>query len=109
MAITTRDRPEALTRCLESLRGSRRPPSEVVVADQSSNQESRAVAAGADCAELPVRWVDGGSNGLAGGQNAAFRHATAPVIAVLDDDCVADPGWTEALEREAPPPTRRWR
>ena len=100
MAITTRDRPEALTRCLKSLRGSRRPPAEVVVADQSSNQESRAVAAGADCAELPVRWVDGGSNGLAGGQNAAFRHATAPVVAVLDDDCVADPGWTEALERE---------
>ncbi len=34
------------------------------------------MAAGADCAELPVRWVDGGSNGLAGGQNAAFRHTT---------------------------------
>ncbi len=100
VAITTRDRPEALSRCLESLRVGRRPPAEVVVADQSSSHASRAVAAGADCAELPVRWVDGGSKGLAGGQNAAFRHTTAPVVAVLDDDCVADPGWTEALERE---------
>ncbi len=100
VAITTRDRPEALSRCLESLRVGRRPPAEVVVADQSSSHASRAVADGADCAELPVRWVDGGSKGLAGGQNAAFRHTTAPVVAVLDDDCVADPGWTEALERE---------
>ncbi|MBA3263096.1 MAG: glycosyltransferase [Thermoleophilaceae bacterium] len=99
VAIATRDRPQALTRCLESLLGSRVSPAEVVVADQSSAADTRAVAAGADRPELPVRWVDGGSDGLAGGQNAAFRHATMPVVAVLDDDCVADAGWIEALER----------
>jgi GT2 family glycosyltransferase len=94
VAIATRDRPQALARCLESLRANRVQPAEVVVADQSSGPEARSVVATAG-----ARWVDGGDNGLAGGQNAAFRHATMPLIAVLDDDCVADAGWIEQLER----------
>lgn len=99
VAIATRDRPEPLARCLESLRTGRRSAAEVVVADQSAGSETRRVVDAADRPELPVRWVDGGSGGLAGGQNAAFRHATMPVVAVLDDDCIADPGWIDALER----------
>ena len=94
VAIATRDRPQALARCLESLRANRVQPAEVVVADQSSGAETRSVVAAAG-----VRWVAGGGDGLAGGQNAAFRHATMPLIAVLDDDCVADAGWIEELER----------
>jgi GT2 family glycosyltransferase len=94
VAIATRDRAQALARCLESLRANRVQPAEVVVADQSSGSETRSVVAAAG-----ARWVEGGGNGLAGGQNAAFRHATMPLIAVLDDDCVADPGWIEELER----------
>jgi GT2 family glycosyltransferase len=94
VAITTRDRPEALARCLASLRAGRVLPAEVVVADQSSGTQARAVVSGAE-----ARWVDGGEGGLAGGQNVAFRHTTMPVIAVLDDDCVADPAWIEELER----------
>ena len=99
VAIATRDRPQALARCLASLRDGRLWPAEVVVADQSAAVDSRAVAAGANSPELPVRWIDGGPDGLAGGQNAAFRDATMPVVAVLDDDCIADVGWIEAIER----------
>lgn len=94
VAIATRDRPQALARCLESLRANRVQPAEVVVADQSAGPETGSVVAAAG-----ARWVTGGANGLAGGQNAAFRHATMPLIAVLDDDCVADAGWIEELER----------
>jgi len=94
VAIATRDRPQALARCLESLRANRVQPAEVVVADQSSGPETRSVVAAAG-----ARWVDGGGNGLAAGQNAAFRRATMPLIAVLDDDCVADRGWIEEVER----------
>jgi len=99
VAIATRDRPEALAASLESVRAGHLLPAEIVVADQSSGPETRAVVAEAERPELPVRWLDGGANGLAGGQNAAFRHAAMPVVAVLDDDCVADPGWIEAIER----------
>src|SRR5918998_67127 len=99
VAISTRDRARALTRCLESLRACRVLAAEVVVADQSAGLEGRAATVRADAQELPVRWLDGGSSGLAGAQNIAFRHATEPLIAVLDDDCVADPDWIDVLER----------
>jgi len=99
VAIATRDRPGALARSLESLAAGRVLPAEVVVADQSTAGESRAVTMRADGPALHVRWVDGGSGGLAGGQQIAFDQARHPLVAVLDDDCVADPGWIEALER----------
>jgi GT2 family glycosyltransferase len=98
VAIATRDRAPALARCLESLRGGRVLPSEVVVADQSAGPDTREVVEAASRPYLPVRWVSGGADGLAGGQNAAFGATVQPVVAVLDDDCVADPGWIEALE-----------
>jgi len=94
VAIATRDRPEALARCLASLHAGTVAAAEIVVADQSEGAQARAVASGAE-----ARWVDGGAGGLAGGQNAAFRATTMPVVAVLDDDCLADPAWLEQIER----------
>lgn len=99
VAIATRDRPAALARCLESLRAGRVLPAEVVVADQSAGAESREAIARADGPALSMRWVDGGAGGLAGAQQTAFDHARLAVVAVLDDDCVADVGWIETLER----------
>ena len=99
VGIATRDRPQALARCLESLRACRVLPAEVVVADQSAGAETRQAVTRADDPALPIRWVDGGANGLAGAQQAAFAHAAMALVAVLDDDCVADPGWIEAIER----------
>lgn len=98
VAIATRDRPEALARCMESLRAGTMLPSEVVVADQSSGAEARLAVERANGPDLPMRWVDGNSHGLAGAQQAAFTHAASGLVAVLDDDCIADPGWIEALE-----------
>lgn len=69
------------------------------MADQSSGSATRDVVAATDSAELPVRWVDGGSGGLAGAQNAAFDHLAMPVVAVIDDDCVAGPDWIAVVER----------
>jgi GT2 family glycosyltransferase len=99
VAISTRDRPQALARCIESLRQGRRLPAEVLVADQSSGGATRAVVAAADSPELPVRWADGDGGGLAGAQNVAFGGTRMPVVAVIDDDCVADREWIATVER----------
>lgn len=72
-------------------------PAEVVVADQSAGGETREVVRRAEDPGLPVRWVDGGSGGLAGAQQIAVDASQAALVAVLDDDCVADPGWIEAI------------
>jgi GT2 family glycosyltransferase len=92
VAISTRDRPQALERCLRSLSAGRRQPDEVVVADQSSGPETEEVARAAGARHLRAR-----PGGLAAAQNDAVRAAAAEVVAVLDDDCVADPGWIEAI------------
>jgi GT2 family glycosyltransferase len=99
VGIATRDRPEALARCLASLQACRILPSEIIVADQSAGSAGRLAVERAAGPDLPVRWVDGGSGGLAGAQQVAFGHAETALVAVLDDDCVADPGWVEAIER----------
>jgi GT2 family glycosyltransferase len=98
VAIATRDRPETLARCLDSLLTGQHVPAEVVVADQSAEQGTREVVESRR-SSVPVRWVPGGDGGLAGAQNTAFRHSSTSVVAVIDDDCVADPGWIATLGR----------
>ncbi len=93
VAISTRDRPEALRRCLESLKRGRLLPAEVVVADQSAGTETKLVVQAAVSDALPTRYVRARPGGLGAAQNDAFSATTADVVAVIDDDCVADEGW----------------
>jgi GT2 family glycosyltransferase len=94
VAIATADRPEALERCLRSLAGGVTLPAEVVVVDQSKGDATRTVA---DNAELPVTYLADTGRGLGRAQNLAFAAAQTPVVAVLDDDCVADPDWVATI------------
>jgi GT2 family glycosyltransferase len=96
VAITTLDRPDALARCLRSLAGGSALPAEVVVVDQGRDASARAVvdAAGG----LPaVHHVAHAATGLSIGQNEAVTRTTQPVVAVLDDDCVADVDWVAQI------------
>jgi GT2 family glycosyltransferase len=94
VAIATANRPEALERCLVSLARGSRVPDEVVVVDQSTGGETRAVAG---AAPVPVTYLADSGSGLGRAQNTAFAAAAAPVVAVLDDDCVADESWLARL------------
>jgi O-antigen biosynthesis protein len=94
VAITTLDRPESLERCLHSLADGFVLPAEVVIVDQSPKETAKPVSAGAG--GLPaVRYVRDEGTGLGRGQNLAVRAATQSLVAVLDDDCVADRRWIE--------------
>ncbi len=46
-----------------------------------------------------------GAKGLSGSRNTGIRHGRAPVVAFLDDDAVASPGWLAGLMAPYADPT----
>ena len=97
VAISTRDRPAALGRCLESLAAGAHRPDEIVVVDQSAGHESSAVATRWREAGLTIHYKRHEARGLGAAQNVAFARARYPIVAVLDDDCVADTRWLQLV------------
>ena len=63
VAISTRDRPASLRRCLASLRAGTTLPTEVVVSDQSSGEATRAIVDAASAC-LPIRYIRARPGGL---------------------------------------------
>ena len=99
VAICTRDRMVSLARCLEALSGQTVPAEqfEILVVDNAPGFDaSRQRAAGfADIANL--RWVHAAEPGVARARNVAIAQARAPLLAFIDDDVLASPGWLAAL------------
>jgi GT2 family glycosyltransferase len=96
-AVCTHDRPDLLTRALESLVGQTTPPAEILVVDNApSSGATRAVVT----QRFPsVRYLVEPIPGLDFARNRALESASHEVLAFLDDDAVAAPGWAEALRR----------
>lgn len=97
MSISTRDRAEALGRCLRALLRGDLVPARIVVVDQSRGDETRSVVDGFRQSRVPVDYVRHDGSGLGTSQNIGFRHAGEPIIAVTDDDCIPAPAWLRAI------------
>ncbi len=97
VVVATRDRPDELRSCLDSLLAQTVAPARIVVVDDNPGGE-RTPAVVADCAARgPVRYVAGARRGLAAAHNAGLSHADTPHVAFTDDDVVADPAWLERI------------
>lgn len=99
VAIATMNRPDALERCLDALLRGHTLPAEIIVVDQSHDDATQPVVAQRQRDDVRIRYVRQGRRGLSASRNVALRGATCPVVAVTDDDCVADEGWVAAIER----------
>lgn len=96
VAISTLGRGEPLVRCLRSLADGSLLPACVAIVDQSPDASAlRAAEAFHD--RLSLRLEHQAAHGLGVGQNAAFRLAAQPTVAVIDDDCVAAPDWLRTI------------
>ena len=99
VGITTRNRPDALAACLDSLDVIRELAPDVLVIDDGSDARVAAPAA--------VRVIrDGSSPGYIVGRNRLVREARAPLVLLLDDDVrlLSEASVTRALavlERDA--------
>lgn len=83
-----------LRAAVESVRRQEPPPSEIVlVIDHNEELRARAESAFADAIVVS----NTGRQGLSDARNAGVGVASSDVIAFLDDDAVAAPGWLRAL------------
>jgi GT2 family glycosyltransferase len=71
----------------------------VIVVDQGHGDGARRAVEAARAAGLRVRLIEQRKRGLAVSQNAAIGAAGTDVVAVTDDDCVADDAWLAVVRR----------
>jgi glycosyltransferase involved in cell wall biosynthesis len=79
---------------VESVRAQRQAPHEVIISvDHNPGLYARLKTSMPDVVVVENRH----GRGLSGGKNTAYELATGDVVAYLDDDAVADPGWLGTL------------
>ncbi len=93
VVVPVRDRPDLLDRCLASL-GDAAPV--VVVDDASADPGAVAAVCRRHGARLVTRVVNGGPGPA---RNQAIAATGGAVLAFVDSDCIAPPGWLEPLLR----------
>jgi len=84
-----------ITRCLAAVMGQKTTASfEVIVIDSSTDGTDRIVGErfhGAQLIHLPQR------TGSAAARNIGIRRSRAPIVALLDADCIPDPNWVDEI------------
>jgi glycosyltransferase involved in cell wall biosynthesis len=95
VVVPTRDRPDALARCLRALDAQDTGDFEVVVVDDGSLDRTAVHAAVAGAARARV--VDGAGRGPAAARNLGARRAVGGILCFTDDDCEPAPEWVRAL------------
>ena len=99
--IPTRGRPTSLARAVRSLfaqQGVSSATIELVIVDNDAGRGAETVACTLKAeAPFPVHYVCEPTPGVASARNTGLSRAAAPLIAFLDDDEEAFPGWLAAL------------
>jgi len=99
VAISTRQRADALSRCLHAIGRGTVQPRAIVVVDQSDDDGTERVVREHAAAGLPLRYERMAALGLGASQNVAVRSTSSTFVAVTDDDCIVDERWLEAVMR----------
>lgn len=97
VVIMTFNRVITLRRCLESMtvQSLDSDSFELVVVDVSTNPVTSVIEAFKS--SLTIRHFHTENKGVAGNRNFGASKARAPLLAYIDDDCVADSSWLEEL------------
>jgi GT2 family glycosyltransferase len=100
VVVVNWNRRELLQSCLKSLARQTHPSFEVVVIDNGSGDGSAAlVAEMASSYPVLLRLIVNSNNrGFCAANNQGFAASRSELVALLNNDAEADPGWLEALE-----------
>jgi GT2 family glycosyltransferase len=100
VAVCTRDRPELLSVCIDSLRELEYPALEILIVDNaSSDDRTRLVVERVRRRDPRFRYVSQPVPGLSAARNVALVEAKHDYIAFTDDDVIVDPSWLEGIAR----------
>jgi glycosyltransferase involved in cell wall biosynthesis len=99
VVVPTRDRPGALSGCLDALSAQTAAHRlEVIVVDDGSLEP---LAVAATVARHPnARLLHGAGNGPAAARNVGADGASGAILCFTDDDCAPHPDWAERLAEE---------
>jgi len=99
VAIITRNRQTELAHCLSSLACQSFPPYEVIVVDNASDDDTRAIVLNfKKNVAFPVYYHIEPNIGYPFARNKAIKRAHYDWIAFIDDDCVADINWCKTIQ-----------
>lgn len=94
VCICTRNRPEELSKALKSVERSTYPAFEVIVSDDSTNDETRMLVT----AQFPaVTFLEGPRKGLGANRNNALKAVTGSHVLFIDDDVVLNENFLEIV------------
>jgi glycosyltransferase involved in cell wall biosynthesis len=97
--VATYDRPDYVKRCLVSILANKFEGFEVIVVDQSPQQDTERAIAQLDLHHSRLRYLHSDIVGLSSARNLGVSHARGEILAFIDDDAVATPHWIEAFAR----------
>lgn len=100
VAVSTMNRPVELARSISAILGGETIPAQLLIVDQSRDDRTQQlVAASGWDRSVPLTYIRQPQLGIAVSRNAALAHASQPIVAFTDDDCVADGRWLSSLVR----------
>lgn len=95
--VCTRNRPDDIAAALPCLLMQDYPDYEVIVIDQSTQDDTARLVAASYGGEPRLRYVRAGTAGLSNARNMALAQASHALCAFTDDDCQAPPQWVRNL------------
>lgn len=100
VVVCTRDRPQGLKACLESMRGLAHPAFEIIVVDNAPTDETvRGIVESYSKEDGRFRYAREPHPGLSWARNRGIGHATGEIVAFTDDDVRVDQWWIRGLLR----------
>lgn len=98
LIIITKNRPQQLVTCLQSVHKSSYKNFELIVVDQSTGQGTAQKNPQLLTAlqKFPqVKYIQSKLSGKSRGLNLAIKLSSAPILAFTDDDCIVDEEWLQ--------------
>ena len=94
ICICTRNRPEDLSKALQSVERSPYPALEVIVSDDSTNDDTKTLVT----SKFPeVKYLEGPRRGLGANRNNALKAITGTHVLFIDDDVVLNESFLEIV------------